>query len=100
MYVNIVAQSSDVISDIGYRYRQTQYYSVSGIGYLSGIVLTLVKIFEKNSFSLHYDKKNTLIPLVKSVFKSVHNYRRYLQFCDRRVCSFPYVATQRLQLRV
>jgi len=26
---------------IGYRYRQTQYYSVSGIGCLSGIVLTL-----------------------------------------------------------
>jgi len=53
---------------------------------------------EKN-FSLHYDQKNTLNPLVKSVFKSVHNYGRYLQFRDRRVCSFQYVATQRLQLR-
>jgi len=27
---------------IGYRYRETQYYSVSGIGCLSGIILTLV----------------------------------------------------------
>jgi len=36
------AQSSVVISGIGYRYRQTQYYSVSGIGCLSGIVLTLL----------------------------------------------------------
>jgi len=32
-------------------------------------------------------EKNTLNPLVKSVFKSVHNYWRYLQFRDRRVCS-------------
>jgi len=31
------------------------------------------KISEKNSFSLHYDKKNTLNPLVKSVFKYVDN---------------------------
>jgi len=28
---------------------------------------------EKISFSLHYDKKNMLNPLVKSVFKSVDN---------------------------
>jgi len=28
---------------------------------------------EKISSSLHYDKKNTLNPLVKSVFKSVVN---------------------------
>jgi len=31
------------------------------------------KISEKNLFSLHYDQKNTLNPLVKSVFKSVDN---------------------------
>ena len=42
---------------------------------------------EKKFVSLHYDQKNTLNPLVKSVFKSVHNYGRYLQFCDRRVCN-------------
>jgi len=56
------------------------------------------KFSEKKFFSLHYDQKNTLNPLVKSVFKSVDNYTRYLQFCARRVCSFQYVATQRLQL--
>ena len=61
---------------------------------------TKKKIFGINFFSLNYDQKNTLNPLVKSVFKSVDNYRRYLQFCDRRVCSFQYVATQRLQLGV
>ena len=48
---------------------------------------------------MHYHQKNMLNPLVKSVLKSVHNYGRYLQFCDRRVCSFQYVATRRLQLR-
>jgi len=53
---------------------------------------------EKNFLSLLYDQKNTLNQLVKSVFTSVDNYGRYLQFCDRRVCSFQYVATQRLQL--
>ena len=42
----------------------------------------------KNFSSLHYDQKNTLNPLVKSVFKSVHNNGSYLQFCDRNVCSF------------
>jgi len=52
----------------------------------------------KKKFMLHYDQKNTLNPLVKSIFKSVHNYGRYLHFCDRRVCSFQYVETQRLQL--
>ena len=31
------------------------------------------KIFGKKIFSPHYDQKNTLIPLVKSVFKSVDN---------------------------
>ena len=36
---------------------------------------------------------------MKSVFKSVHNNGRYLQFCDRHVCSFQYAATRRLQLR-
>ena len=36
---------------------------------------------------------------MKSVLKSVHNYGRYLQFCDRRVCYFHHVATRRLQLR-
>jgi len=49
-------------------------------------------------FSLHYDQKNTLNPLAKSVFKYVHNYGRYLQFCVRRVCSFQHVATQHLEL--
>jgi len=44
------------------------------------------KILEKNFLCLHYDQKNTLNPLVKSVLKSVHNYGRYLQFCDCRVC--------------
>jgi len=36
---------------------------------------------------------------VKCVFKSVHNHRRYLHFCDRHVCSIKYASTQRLQLR-
>ena len=57
------------------------------------------KFSRKKLNSLHYNQKNTLNPLVKSVFKSVHNYGRYLQFCDRRVCSFRHVATRRLQLR-
>ena len=35
------------------------------------------KKFRKKFFSLHYDQKNSLNPLVKSVFKSVHNYGRY-----------------------
>jgi len=48
---------------------------------------------------LHYHQKNMLNPLVESVFKSVHNYGRYLQFCARRVCSFQQVATQRPELR-
>jgi len=56
------------------------------------------KKFPEKNFSIHDDQKNTLNPLVKSVFKSVHNYGRYLQFCDRLVCSFQYAATQRLQL--
>ena len=55
--------------------------------------------FGKKFFSLYYDQKNTLNPLVKCVLKSVHNYWRYLQFCDRRVCSFHHAATRRLQLR-
>ena len=58
--------------------------------------------FKKNSennFFRHYDQKNPLNPLVKSVFKSVHNNGRYLQFFDRHVCSFQYAATRRLQLR-
>ena len=54
-------------------------------------------IFRKKISGLHYDQKNTLNPLVKSVLKSVHNYWRYLQFCDRRVCSFHHVATRRLR---
>jgi len=58
------------------------------------------KFCGKKLFSLHYDQKNTLNPLVKSVLKSVHNYGRYLQFCDRLVCSFHHLATWRLQLRV
>jgi len=36
---------------------------------------------------------------VKSVFKSVHNHRRYWHFCASHVCSFQYAATRRLQLR-
>jgi len=48
---------------------------------------------------LHYDQKNPLNPLVKSVFKSVHNHGRYLHFCDRHVCSIQYAATRRLPLR-
>ena len=56
------------------------------------------KKFPEKKFSLYYDQKNTLNPLVKSVFKSVHNYGRYWQFCDRLVCSFQYAATQCLQL--
>jgi len=54
---------------------------------------------ENNFFRLHYDQKNTLNPLVKSVFKSVHNHGRYLQFCDRHVCSIQNAATRRPQLR-
>ena len=57
------------------------------------------KNFGNQFFHLHYDQKNTLNPLVKSVFKSVHNHRRYLRFCDPHVCSIKYAATQRLQLR-
>jgi len=53
------------------------------------------KNFGKQFFRLHYDQKNTLNPLVKSVFKSVHYHSgRYLQFCDRHVCSFQYAALQ------
>jgi len=59
----------------------------------------LKKNSENNFFSLHYDQKNTLNPLVKSVFKSVLNHRRYLHFCDRHVCSIQYAATRRLHLR-
>jgi len=59
----------------------------------------LKKCSRNQFFRLHYDQKNTLTPLVKSVFKSVHNHRRYLHFCDRRVCSIQYAATRRLQLR-
>ena len=57
------------------------------------------KFPETNFFRLHYDQKNTLTPLVKSVFKSVHNHGRYLHFCDRHVCSVHYAVTRRLQLR-
>jgi len=57
------------------------------------------KKFSEKTFSLSYDQKNTLNPLVKSVLKSVHNNGRYWHFCDRRVCSFHHVATRRLQLR-
>ena len=57
------------------------------------------KFSETNFFCLHYNKKNTLNPLLKSVFKSVHNHRRYLHFCDRQVCSIQYAATRRPQLR-
>jgi len=57
------------------------------------------KKFGKQFFGLHYDQKNTLNPLVKSVFKSVHKHGRYLHFCDRHVCSIQYAATRRLQLR-
>jgi len=53
---------------------------------------------KRNFFHIHYDQKNTLIPLVKSVFKSVHNHGRYLKFCERHVCSIQYAATRRLQL--
>jgi len=59
----------------------------------------LKKNSENNFFRLHYDQKNTVNPLVKSVFKSVHNHGRYLQFRDRHVCSIQYAATRRLQLR-
>ena len=57
------------------------------------------KKFGIQFFRLHYDQKYTLNPLVKSVFKSVHNHGRYLQFCDRHVCTIQYAATRRLQLR-
>ena len=57
------------------------------------------KFPETNFFHIRYDQKNTLNPTVKSVFKSVHNHRRYLHFCDCHVCSIKYAATQRLQLR-
>ena len=57
------------------------------------------KKIRKKIFSLYYDQKNMLNPLVKSILKSVHNYGRYLQFRDRRVCSFHHVATRSLQLR-
>jgi len=55
--------------------------------------------FGNQFFCLHYNKKNTLNPLLKFVFKSVHNHRRYLHFCDRQVCSIQYAATRRPQLR-
>ena len=57
------------------------------------------KKFGNQFFRLHYDQKNTLNPMVKSVFKSVHKHRRYLHFCDRHVRSIQYAATRRLQLR-
>jgi len=46
------------------------------------------KKFPEKNFKPPLRPKNTLIPLVKAVFKSVDNYGRYLQFCDRRVWSF------------
>ena len=72
--------------------RFTRYRAIKWIQ----ILKTKKKFSGKKLNSLHYDQKNTLNPLVKSVFKSVHNYGRYLQFCDRRVCSFHHVATRRL----
>ena len=57
------------------------------------------KISENNFLHLHCDQKNALNLLVKSVFKSVHNHRRYWHFCDSHVCSFQYAAKRRLQLR-
>ena len=57
------------------------------------------KFLRNQFFRLHYDQKNTLNPLVKSVFKSVQNHGRYLHFCARHVCSIQYAATRRLQLR-
>ena len=57
------------------------------------------KISRNQFFRLHYDQKKTLNPLMKSVFKSVHNHGRYLHFFDRHVCSIQYAATRRLQLR-
>jgi len=57
------------------------------------------KFFGKQFFHLHYDQKDMLNPLVKSVFKSVHNHRRYWHFRDSHVCSFQYAATWHLQLR-
>jgi len=78
-------------------------FSTNGLPATGGVklikILKTKKICGKNLFSLHYDQKNTLNPLVKSVLKSVHNYGRYLQFCDRRVCSFHHARTRRLQLR-
>jgi len=56
------------------------------------------KIFGNQFFGLHYDQKNPLNPLVKSVFKSIHNHGRYLHFCDHHVCSIQYATTRRLQL--
>jgi len=50
-------------------------------------------------FAKQLRPENTLNTSVKSVFKSVHNHGRYLQFCDRHVCSILYAATRRLQLR-
>jgi len=67
------------------------------------------KISEKISLSLHYNKKNTLNPLVKSVLNlltikgDICNFvvnisELALCLCDRRAWSFQYVATQRLQV--
>ena len=34
-----------------------------------------------SEYNFPHDQKNTLNPLVKSIFKSVHSHGRYLQFC-------------------
>ena len=78
------------------RHKSSSTNGLAATGPQSGSNL---KNFRKTIFRLHYDQKNTLNPLVKSVFKSVHNHRRYLHFCDRHVCCIQYAATRRLQLR-
>ena len=79
------------------RHKSSSTNGLAATGPKSGYKF-LKKIFGKQFFRLHYDLKNTLNPLVKSVFKSVHNHGRYLQFCDCHVCSFQYAAMRLLQL--
>jgi len=92
------AVSADATEVPTSRHKSSSTNGLAAIGPQSGSKFKR-KIFGKFFFRHHYDQKNTLIPLVKFVFKSVHNHWRYLKFCDRHVCSIQYAATRRIQLR-
>ena len=81
------AVSADATEVPTSRHKSSSTNGLAAIGPQSGSKFKR-KIFGKFFFRHHYDQKNTLIPLVKFVFKSDHNYWRYLQFCDRSVYNY------------